>query len=56
MKGVTALFQAFQTLYPTFQGPISAAESILAQKKVIESFNLEQTGSFVSHFGNKEWL
>lgn len=56
MKGIMVLFKSLQDAYPRFQGPISATESILAQKKVIESFTLEQTGSFVSHYGNKEWL
>ena len=50
------LGQRFQVAYPGFKGPITAAESVAAQKKVIEGITLAQTGSFLSHKGNKEWL
>jgi len=50
------LMQKFQVSYPEFKGPITAAESVAAQKKVIEGITLEQTGMFLSHKGNKEWL
>ena len=50
------LFKSLQNEYPRFQGPISPTESVLMQKKVIESFTPEQTGSFISHYGTKEWL
>lgn len=56
MKVITTLFQKFQIAYPDFKGPSTAAESIAAQKKVIEGVTLEQTGFFLSHKGNKEWL
>jgi hypothetical protein len=56
MKVVAMLIQKFQVFYPEFKGPITAAESVIAQKKVIESMTLEQTGLFLSHKGNKEWL
>lgn len=51
-----ALLQKAQAVYPDFKGPATAAESIAAQKKVIESLTLEQTGSFLSHKGTKVWL
>lgn len=50
------MMQKFQIAYPDFKGPMPAAESIALQKKVIEGITLEQTGSFISHKGNKEWL
>lgn len=56
MKFIMALMQKFQVTYPEFKGPVAAAESIAAQKKVIEGITLEQTGFFLSHKGNKEWL
>lgn len=56
MNGMKAIFQKFAAYYPDFKGPITAAESVAAQKKVIESITLEQTGSFLSHKGTKEWL
>ncbi|RDW87382.1 NAD(P)-binding Rossmann-fold containing protein-7 [Coleophoma crateriformis] len=56
MKVLMVLIQKFQVFYPDFKGPITAAESVAAQKNVIEGITLEQTGSFLSHKGNKEWL
>jgi hypothetical protein len=56
MKGIMVFMQKVQISHPDFKGPITAAESIAAQKKVIEGITLEQTGSFISHKGNKEWL
>ena len=41
---------------PNFQGPISPAESVAQQNKVIESISLENSGAFLSHFGNTEWI
>ena len=51
-----AMLKSFQDAYPSFQGAISPEESVLAQRKVIEGVTLEQTGSFISHHGNKQWL
>ncbi|OAA58121.1 NAD(P)-binding domain protein [Niveomyces insectorum RCEF 264] len=52
----TALVKTMQTTYPNFQGPISPEESVTAVRKVIDSVGIEQTGQFVSHWGNKKWL
>lgn len=56
MKGIHELFEKVQAAAPNFKGPVAPAESVIAQKKVIESITLEQTGSFISHKGKKEWL
>jgi NAD(P)-dependent dehydrogenase (short-subunit alcohol dehydrogenase family) len=56
IKYIMAQMQKFQVAFPSFKGPITAAESIALQKKVIEDITLEQTGYFLSHKGNKEWL
>ena len=56
IKFFTGLIAKFQAAYPEFKGPITAAESVTAQKKVIEDITLEQTGLFLSHKGNKVWL
>lgn len=50
------IMQRFQTLYPDFKGPITAAESVAMQKKVIEQVTLKDSGGFISHLGSKEWL
>lgn len=46
----------FKKSKPDFSGPISPEESVQAQKKVIEGLTLEQSGSFLSHHGDKNWL
>ncbi|KAG0648368.1 putative oxidoreductase [Hyphodiscus hymeniophilus] len=51
-----AMVQTFQTLYPKFQGPISPEESVTMQAKVIEKLGMAETGQFLSHYGNKQWL
>jgi hypothetical protein len=56
MKVLTMLIKKFQGSFPEFKGPITPTESVIAQKKVIEDITLAQTGFFISHKGNKEWL
>lgn len=53
---ISVLFKAFQGIYPDWKGPILASESVALQRKVIENLTLEQSGQFLSHWGNKEWL
>lgn len=49
---------AFQVYAPHFTGPISPEESATAVLSVIDKASIEagNGGSFVSHFGNKQWL
>ncbi|KAG0647218.1 Pestheic acid cluster transcriptional regulator 3 [Hyphodiscus hymeniophilus] len=56
MQAFKGMMSAFQVIAPHFQGPIQPAESVVAQKKVIENLPFEQSGAFLSHWGNKEWL
>ena len=56
MKGIMRMMQVFKAAYPAFNGPITAEESVVAQQKVIQSIKLDQTGMFLSHKGDKEWL
>ncbi|KAF8215029.1 hypothetical protein K438DRAFT_1561737 [Mycena galopus ATCC 62051] len=42
--------------FPDFKGPISAEESVKAQLEVFNRWTVEQTGAFVSHHGNKQWI
>ena len=48
--------QKFQALYPNFKGPITPAERVAMQKEVIEKVTIKESGEFLSHLGNKEWL
>ncbi|KAJ7665185.1 hypothetical protein DFH06DRAFT_308547 [Mycena polygramma] len=41
---------------PDFEGPISPEESVKAQLEVLNRWTVEETGAFVSRFGNKTWL
>jgi NAD(P)-dependent dehydrogenase (short-subunit alcohol dehydrogenase family) len=56
MQAIMVMMQKFQAALPHWTGPATAAQSVSAQRKVIESITLEQTGQFLSHKGNKEWL
>jgi hypothetical protein len=46
----------FAKLYPDFKGPISVEESVEKQLEVIHGLTLAQSGQFLSHHGNKNWL
>ncbi|KAG9238568.1 hypothetical protein BJ875DRAFT_367662 [Amylocarpus encephaloides] len=49
--------ELFRGLFPKWRGtPMTTEESVEAQIKVIESVGIEDTGRFLSHWGNKEWL
>jgi len=48
--------KSFKKLSPTFTGPIKPKESISMQLKVLDNLTPEDTGKFLSHHGNKEWL
>jgi len=46
----------FQKVYPHWQGPISPTESVGYVLNVFDNVKPEDTGKFLSHLGNKEWL
>ncbi|CAO2653035.1 Nn.00g024460.m01.CDS01 [Neocucurbitaria sp. VM-36] len=48
--------KGFQNLNPELKGPVSPEESVGLQLQVIDKLTLEQSGQFLSHFGNKQWL
>lgn len=50
------LLKKFQAIYPSFNGPISAEESVRMQLNVIRNITIKDSGKFLSHFGNREWL
>ncbi|KAL9618826.1 MAG: hypothetical protein Q9160_006485 [Pyrenula sp. 1 TL-2023] len=62
-KEIVADQQAFQWMLSSFQkydpkveGMISTEASVKAQLSVINGLTKEQSGQFLSHFGNKNWL
>ena len=56
LQGFLVMLKAMQQVYPQFEGPISPAESVTHQRRVIEKITLEQSGELLSHWGNKKWL
>ncbi|KAI1614026.1 hypothetical protein EDD36DRAFT_495149 [Exophiala viscosa] len=52
------VLQGFRQMVPGWSGPLQPLESAEMCVKVIHDFSLENGngGSFVSHYGNKEWL
>lgn len=53
MVGIIGRIQA---IYPDFKGPISTEESVRMVLEVINKATIKDTGAFVSHRGNKEWM
>lgn len=57
-KILGGMFEKFMAEYPHFAGPSTNQEAVERILKVVESSSVEggNGGSFVSHFGNKQWL
>lgn len=57
LEGFKQMIGAFKAYAPTFEGPITPQQSVEMVLKVIDEATLEKNGgSFVSHYGNKQWL
>ncbi|RDI87723.1 hypothetical protein Vi05172_g2234 [Venturia inaequalis] len=57
LEGFKQMVSAFQGYAPNFEGPISPQQSVDMVLKVIDEATVEKSGgSFVSHYGNKQWL
>lgn len=51
------MVKTFQIGYPDWNGlPISPEESVKMMLNVFDKLELKDSGAFVSHKGNKEWL
>ncbi|KAG1886050.1 hypothetical protein F4604DRAFT_1877991 [Suillus subluteus] len=51
-----AMIGKFRNIYPDFTGPITPEASVRMQLEVINRITVNDTGAFISHKGNKEWL
>ncbi|KIJ66420.1 hypothetical protein HYDPIDRAFT_174517 [Hydnomerulius pinastri MD-312] len=51
-----AMVEKFRIGYPDFTGPITPQTSVKMQLDVIGRVTVKDTGAFISHKGNKEWL
>ncbi|RFN47952.1 hypothetical protein FIE12Z_7675 [Fusarium flagelliforme] len=58
LQGFRDMVSAFQVYAPHFTGPITPEESVTHVLSVINKASIDggSGGSFVSHFGNKQWL
>jgi len=56
LQKIGIMLSDFKTQYPDFAGPITPSESVVMQRKVIDSLTIESSGAFLSHHGNKSWL
>lgn len=49
--------KTFQVGYPNWNGvPLSPEESVNMMLSVVDNLELKDSGAFLSHKGNKEWL
>jgi hypothetical protein len=55
-KRAFSMIQEFMTTLPDFKGPITVSESVKLQMNVISSITVENTGAFLSHHGDKNWI
>ncbi|KAM5343335.1 hypothetical protein ACJ41O_014301 [Fusarium nematophilum] len=57
-KGAAEMLKQFAAYAPDFKGPVTPESSVKDVLSVIRNSSLEagNGGSFVSHFGNKQWL
>ncbi|KAL5528167.1 hypothetical protein ACEPAF_7303 [Sanghuangporus sanghuang] len=56
LKKFEAMVASFRKAYPDFAGPITPEESVRAILVVVDKATIENTGAFISHKGNQEWL
>jgi NAD(P)-dependent dehydrogenase (short-subunit alcohol dehydrogenase family) len=56
LERFAAMIGNFRKLYPDFTGPITPETSVQMQLEVINRATVDDSGAFISHKGNKEWL
>jgi hypothetical protein len=47
---------ALKKYAPSFEGPITPEQSVKMQLDVINKITVKDSGAFVSHYGNKQWI
>lgn len=55
-QNLNTVIKGFQQAYPHFKGPESMEENMPKQLNVINNVTLEQSGKFLSHHGNQDWV
>jgi len=56
MKAYGEMLAYFRNIDPNFEGPITPEKSVSSMLEVINRWTVKDTGAFVSHHGNKDWL
>lgn len=56
LKTYQEMLAYFRVQAPNFEGPITPEKSVSMMFDVINRWTVEDTGAFVSHYGNKQWL
>lgn len=57
MKEYQEMLAFFRIITPSFEGPITPEKSVSMVIEVIDKWVVEDTGAFVSHYGNNhQWL
>jgi hypothetical protein len=47
---------AFKKFDLSFEGPLTPEQSVKMQLEVINKVTVKDSGAFISHHGNKQWL
>ncbi|KZP11088.1 NAD(P)-binding protein [Athelia psychrophila] len=56
VEGYQKMLAFFRTFKPDYQGAITPEQSVLLMLGLIDKWTVEDTGAFLSHHGNKDWL
>jgi hypothetical protein len=56
LERFSVMIGKFREVYHDFTGPIAPETSVRMQLDVINRTTIDDTGAFISHKGNKEWL
>jgi len=56
MKEIMKMAAGFQKVYPNWTGPIQPPESTRLMLDILDNVKPEDSGKFVSHWGNRQWL
>ncbi|KAF3923877.1 hypothetical protein ABW21_db0208745 [Orbilia brochopaga] len=51
-----AITQIFRRTHPQFPGPLTPEESVNHMLNTLGKLTVKDTGKFMSHYGNREWL
>lgn len=56
LEGYKQMVIAFKQIEPSFEGALTPEQSVKMQLDVINKATVKDTGAFISHHGNKQWL